>query len=185
MPKSKKSGFTLIEVLIATSISAMVLAGVLSTTIMAMRISEMALSEADATGLNVQIRARLERELRGVSEVVSRSSTKFEFITQDAFGNEKQVYYELKKDFGVYLVRYEVYGSDPEEVLLDDINDGLTSVEFEYYNQLGEVTTTAAESNAVQITIERSIDGVDRSMNRDLSVMMVMFRNKIYDVEID
>lgn len=180
---SKKAAFTLLETMIASSIGLLVIGAVLSTTLLVMKTAKVALTEAQETMANVSIDAQIKRDLHGVTQVYERSSTFFHFQTTDPFENDKEIYYKVNKTDGVSLIRNDVTNQDVESTLLNSEDDGLEDVTFTYYNQRGEEVSTIAETNAMQIQIERSIEGQSSDLDRDISITLIMFRNKIYDLE--
>lgn len=181
--KHSKAGFSLTELLIATGIGLMVMTGVLSLLLTMSKTLNTAIREANSTQENMSIRRRLESDLRGTSLVISKSDSKFHFVTTDLNGNAKEIYYKIEnRDSEIAFIRNEVSGSNQEEVFLSQSADGLAAVELTYYNQMGGIASSPADANAIKIDIARKITGTRNSINRDLQITLIMFRNKMYDI---
>ncbi|CAA6676435.1 MULTISPECIES: prepilin-type N-terminal cleavage/methylation domain-containing protein [unclassified Lentimonas] len=177
----QKSGFTLVELMVASAISLMVLTGLLGTVLTMGKTMKVSMDETSATSDNLKIQQILESELRGVSEVLTQTATDFMFVTTDIAGNTDTIIYTVSgSGDSLELKRNELTGANVAEVLLSAQDDGLSAVTFEYYTQMGTVAVTAAGTNAVKITLERSVDGHFSDISKDIDITMVMFRNKSY-----
>jgi len=172
----------MMEVMIASSLSLMLLAGLLSTVYGLSKSMNVAIEESNSTIDNLKIRRQFERDLRGVSKVISKSDDEFHFITTDLMDTEKEIYYRVDRGSSMKLIRNEVSGANVEDAILTEAVDGLNDVTFTYFNQLGEEALTAHDTNAIKIDIERLIQGMSNDINRDLQITLIMFRNKIYDI---
>lgn len=182
----KRKGFTLVELMVATSVSLMLVAGLLATAYGLSKSMQVGIIETTATLENLELRRQFESDLRGVSTIISKSDTKFHFITSDLHEKEKEIYYLIDQTGNtIRLVRNEVSGLNIDNALLTATDDGLESVAFTYYNQMGDIALAASDTNAIRIDIERMVEGINKKIDRDLQITMIMFRNKVYDTLTD
>jgi len=179
----RRRGFTITELMIASSISLFVCASLAGTIFGLSKSVLVSTDETTATIENLSFVRLLQNDLRGVSEVVSKSNTSFRFITTDKFGNEKEIAYRIDSDDGKKsFIRNEISGDNIDRVLLAHEEQGLVDASFTYYTQRGLTPNTAEDTNAIEITIEREIETVHGNINRDVDISMIMFRNKMYNL---
>ncbi len=169
--------------MVATSLSVIVLAGMASAIYSMTKTAKTSISESDATLDNMDIRRQFEQDLRGISTVIKKSDNEFRFYTSDMFSAKREIDYKVDRDRGnLRLLRTDITEDNVEKELLTQEDDGLTDVTFTYYNQMGILANTAADTNAIKIKVERHVEGSETTIQRDIEITMMMFRNKVYDV---
>lgn len=166
--------------MIASTISVIVLTGLVSSVAMLSKTTHIAITESNATLENLTILRQLERDLRGVANVITKDAQSFQFETTDPFGNTVELLYSYD-NVNQTLTRQNITDNTTEIILSS--TEGLSKVSFTYYTQMGVIANTPADANAVKISIERSLSthATVANLSKSVDVSMIMFRNKTYD----
>lgn len=178
--------------MVASAVGLVVLAAILSTVVTLAKTMKVSIDEADSMLTNQMARRAMETELRGLTSVIAASDTQFHFRTTNKMGESAEIYYLISQQGSSWeFRRNEVSDDNTEKVIYSTFDDGLSNVEFTYYNQLGQELSeipvgsgdyNTTDTNAIQVDIERSIAGVQNTLSHDLQITMIMFRNKVYDL---
>ena len=145
-PKIRTSGFTLAEVIVATTLSAMILAGLTSSYVFFVKSS---VGMSNYVDMNMQTRRALEmfgRDVRATRTVNTMTATTFSATTLTLTGTETIVW---AFNSGAKTLTRQV-GGGAAIAILNDV-DSLT---FKYYNTVGAITASVSEARKVQIDAE-------------------------------
>ena len=170
--RSKQSGFTLPEILIAIVIGSMVMSAVASTFVF---IAKSCVSLNDYSELDAQARSTIEtfsREVRAASDISGFSSSGMTITVPGAGGDYIVNYTYVPAD----RTFYRAYGTSDQKTLLT----GIESFALKRYNLLQNPAINDLETKLIQLDVKTVRSGREKfqATNHVLSARSVM-RNKL------
>ncbi|WP_158279790.1 type II secretion system protein [Coraliomargarita sinensis] len=158
------SGFTITELIVATTISGIVLASMVGTFL---TFAVGARSVGAYTDMSKDSRIVLEnfaRDMRAAEDVLQASSSTLEVVFPDtSFYGGSRVTYDYDKDAKVFF-RIEV-DSSGSEVSNELLLEGVEQFTFSYYDPLGDKLSASTESILLSV---KSVQ-IDAEMQRNIS----------------
>lgn len=181
--KTNKMGFTLVEILIAMSISLMVVAAVLMTFRMVCRASYEVSDVIQMNNDTVLLRDRTIRDFRSVTKVISASEQSITVkITEYSTGDTREVAYNMSAG----KITRSLDGGTPIRIS-DKVETDTSRLEhskFTYLTRTGTVSSSATvdEICGVEIYIVPSLNGrqklgITRKVNLPYRSARIQFRN--------
>lgn len=178
----RSRGFTLVEVLMASTIGSLVMAGVLSTFLM---LGRSGANLASYTTMDAQTRRALEdfaQDVRMASDVTWNSDTSMTFTVPGNYtsnGNQVTYAWDNTENSPTYHYLYRKPGNDSAVTTKTTYIANITSFVFNRYDRLNASTTEDGSTKRVQInmTITSRNSTVVNATDTTLSASFVM-RNK-------
>lgn len=165
-------GFTLVEVMIATVLLSMMMAGLTGTFLFMLRSSVSLGNYADMNRDGSYFLEQFGREIRMASNVRTMGSNAFTVDIETPSGNETVEYAYLSAS--QELIRSSI-STGSKEVLLDNIG----SLNIDYYNILGKKTSNINEVKAVQLRIDITRDNIRNDNTDHIISARFNMRNRI------
>lgn len=165
-------GFSLVELLIATSILSLVLAGTYSAFYSVGQSTQVSLRHVDQSSELQFAFESVLRSMRAVSQVHQTDSDLFEFTTVRMDGSSERIRYAFDPD-GRAFVRTSVSDGTSRKLI-----GNVTHVLFTYYDRFGEETATQIDMNAARLQVTSEREGLGENKSVDTETAMITFRNK-------
>lgn len=181
--KTNKMGFTLVEILIAMSISLVVIAAVLSTFRMVCRASYEVADVIQMNNDTVLLRDRTIRDFRSITKVISASEQSITAeISEYSTGNIRTITYNMSAG----KITRSLDGGTPSKISnnVETNTSMLEHSKFTYLTRTGTVTSSASadEICGIEIYVVPSLNGrqklgMTRKVNLPYRSARIQFRN--------
>lgn len=170
--KQRRRGFTLAEVMIATTLLAFMLAGLIGSFMFMLRSSVSLGNYADMNRDGSFFLEKFGREIRMTSDVKNMGNTSFIVDIESPSGTETVEFAYLSASN--QLIRSSITDGS-KEVMLDQIAD----LTIDYYNILGAKTNNINEVKAVQLRVDLSRDNLKNDNTDHIISARFNMRNRI------
>ncbi|HLP09291.1 MAG TPA: prepilin-type N-terminal cleavage/methylation domain-containing protein [Opitutaceae bacterium] len=181
--KNNRHGFTLVEIMVASTVLLMVVAAALSVFL---SINRSMYGLSDAVALNARTRVAQERiafDLRALTKVTQSDPQALagEFV-EYATGHTGQIAYFFQGNNLVRRVTISGGTAETKVVMAELRTNGSETSHFAYANRSGVTTTTASEVRAVRLELAplataRQAAGLTTGTNAPFTSALVQLRN--------
>ncbi len=166
-----RKGFTLVEVVVAMTISLIVITGLLSIVLQISKSSIITMARADQAR---EVRTLVDRfyyEVRSIKSVHQAVDNKFEFTRINSDGGESRLRYSWAEDDHSFVVTD--IGSGDTRAL-----SGIKGLVFSYFDRNGVQTSNLIDVNAIRLSfvVEKQKESGDGESK--IQTPLIAFRNR-------
>lgn len=170
--KAAKAGFTLVEVLIATTLLAIAMTAIMSSLVFAYKSSYFMGLSIETNSKSRLTMEQLGLDLRSAVDVTTSAKKNLEFTVSDPDGNTETVQYRYISDAGTLWRRVD---GGTKDYLLYDLDD----FEFTYYDSKDVTTTNAIDIKKIMVFMKQEKTVLNLNHESEYKSARFLLRNRM------